>query len=92
MAPLFVYPTHYTGEKGYISDTESSEIVPEIVRSASGKETKVDKGSKEIDFDKVKEVELSATASEDTAATSTATTASQIEDIGTIGKEFHSEL
>lgn len=27
MAPLVIYPTHYTGEKGYISDTELSEII-----------------------------------------------------------------
>lgn len=26
-APLLLYPTHYTGEKGYISDTEDSNIV-----------------------------------------------------------------
>ncbi|XP_057652350.1 glycosyltransferase 25 family member [Diorhabda carinulata] len=32
-APLLIYPTHYTGEKGYISDTEDSVIVPEILRS-----------------------------------------------------------
>lgn len=25
-APLLLYPTHYTGEKGYISDTEDSKI------------------------------------------------------------------
>ncbi|KAM3968461.1 chromosome associated protein D3 [Aphomia sociella] len=30
-APLLVYPTHYTGEDGYISDTEDSHIV-DIVR------------------------------------------------------------
>lgn len=26
-SPLFVYPTHYTGEEGYISDTEESPII-----------------------------------------------------------------
>ncbi|KAL0280133.1 UNVERIFIED_CONTAM: hypothetical protein PYX00_001518 [Menopon gallinae] len=26
-APLLLYPTHYTGEEGYISDTEDSEII-----------------------------------------------------------------
>ncbi|KAF2901651.1 hypothetical protein ILUMI_04535 [Ignelater luminosus] len=26
-APLLLYPTHYTGEKGYISDTEDSNVV-----------------------------------------------------------------
>ncbi|KAG5887519.1 hypothetical protein JTB14_022132 [Gonioctena quinquepunctata] len=30
-APLLLYPTHYTGEKGYISDTEDSLIVPEVL-------------------------------------------------------------
>ncbi|EEB12010.1 conserved hypothetical protein [Pediculus humanus corporis] len=28
-APLLLYPTHYTGEEGYISDTENSVIVKE---------------------------------------------------------------
>lgn len=27
VAPLLLYPTHYTGEDGYISDTENSQIV-----------------------------------------------------------------
>lgn len=26
-APLLLYPTHYTGEQGYISDTEDSQII-----------------------------------------------------------------
>lgn len=30
-APLLLYPTHYTGDKGYISDTEDSVIVPEVL-------------------------------------------------------------
>ena len=25
--PLLVYPTHYTGEPGYFTDTDNSEIV-----------------------------------------------------------------
>lgn len=29
VAPLLLYPTHYTGEKGYVSDTEDSVIMPE---------------------------------------------------------------
>ncbi|KAG8225160.1 hypothetical protein J437_LFUL002860 [Ladona fulva] len=29
VAPLLLYPTHYTGEKGYVSDTEDSRVVPE---------------------------------------------------------------
>ena len=24
--PLLIYPTHYTGEQGYVSDTENSTI------------------------------------------------------------------
>lgn len=28
-APLLVYPIHYTGEEGYVSDTEDSVIIPE---------------------------------------------------------------
>ena len=27
--PLLAYPTHYTGEKNYISDTEESDVIPE---------------------------------------------------------------
>ncbi|XP_060535220.1 glycosyltransferase 25 family member [Cylas formicarius] len=29
-APLLLYPTHYTGEKGYVSDTEDSVVIPEV--------------------------------------------------------------
>ncbi|CAG9830491.1 unnamed protein product [Diabrotica balteata] len=32
-APLLIYPTHYTGEKGYISDTEDSVIIPELIKN-----------------------------------------------------------
>lgn len=28
-APLLLYPLHYTGEEGYVSDTEDSVIIPE---------------------------------------------------------------
>ncbi len=94
---MLVYPTHYTGEAGYISDTESSEIVPDIVRNASGKDAKTGKGSKEIEIDdKTPKVELipalgeTGSVSDTTSASSS--TASQIEEIGNIGKEFHSEL
>lgn len=31
-APLLLYPTHYTGDKGYVSDTENSEVIPEPLR------------------------------------------------------------
>jgi len=44
--PLLVYPTHYVKDEGYISDTESSEIVPENVRSHP-ENGKAGKGSKE---------------------------------------------
>jgi collagen beta-1,O-galactosyltransferase len=27
VAPLLVYPTHYTGEQGYVSDTEDSTLI-----------------------------------------------------------------
>lgn len=27
VAPLYVFPTHYTGEEGYFSDTEESDII-----------------------------------------------------------------
>lgn len=29
VAPLYVFPTHYVGEDGYISDTEESPIIEE---------------------------------------------------------------
>ena len=36
VAPLYVFPTHYTGEDGYISDTEESPtIVEDAVASAA---------------------------------------------------------
>jgi len=44
--PLLVYPTHYVKDEGYISDTESSEIVPESVRNHP-ENGKAGKGSKE---------------------------------------------
>lgn len=35
-APLLVYPTHYTGEPGYFSDTEDSNVIPDnlIIQNA----------------------------------------------------------
>lgn len=44
--PLLVYPTHYVKDEGYISDTESSEIMPEKIRSMP-ENNKAGKGSKE---------------------------------------------
>ena len=29
--PLLVYPTHYTGEPGYVTDTEDSDIADDVV-------------------------------------------------------------
>jgi collagen beta-1,O-galactosyltransferase len=29
-SPLLVYPTHYTGEEGYVSDTEDSNIIKPV--------------------------------------------------------------
>lgn len=29
-APLLLYPTHYTGEEGYVSDTEDSNAVEKV--------------------------------------------------------------
>jgi hypothetical protein len=91
---LLVYPTHYTGEAGYISDTESSEIVPDSVRNASGKDAKTGKGSKEIEIEvKTPKVELPALGETgsvtDTTSASSSSSSSTIEEIG---KEFHSEL
>ncbi|XP_033222160.1 glycosyltransferase 25 family member-like isoform X2 [Belonocnema kinseyi] len=34
-APLLVYPTHYTGESGYISDTEDSKVVASKAEAAN---------------------------------------------------------
>ena len=30
--PLLVYPTHYTGEENYISDTEDSDVALSVVK------------------------------------------------------------
>lgn len=54
-APLLLYPTHYTGELGYISDTEDSALVKGIAadneqeaRTGSGAQLKSDR---ELDFE-----------------------------------------
>lgn len=31
ISPLLLYPTHYTGEKGYISDTEDSNVIDTFI-------------------------------------------------------------
>ena len=97
VAPLMVYPVRYTGEAGYISDTESSEIVPDTLKNA---DSKPDKGAKEVDVDKTTVLPATVAAAKgdsQSAADATAAAAaaaSQIEDIGNIGKEEfqHSEL
>ena len=30
--PLLLYPTHYVGDEGYFSDTETTSIVPPEIR------------------------------------------------------------
>lgn len=37
-APLLLYPTHYTGEMGYISDTEDSALVKAVVTTTTDQE------------------------------------------------------
>ena len=29
--PLLIYPTHYTGEEGYVTDTEDSDVVEKFL-------------------------------------------------------------
>ncbi|XP_053646558.1 glycosyltransferase 25 family member isoform X2 [Cherax quadricarinatus] len=42
VAPLYVYPTHYTGELGYISDTEESPIIQETDETAAAMESNLE--------------------------------------------------
>lgn len=52
VAPLYVFPTHYTGEIGYFSDTEDSPIIEEedvaapseMGRSMEGKGLEIELG------------------------------------------------
>lgn len=93
VAPLMVYPTHYTGEAGYISDTESSEIVPDIIKNAAAKEGKADKGSKEVEIEDKIQIELPAMGETGPIVDATSTSAAtQREEIATISNEFHVEL
>lgn len=39
-APLLIYPTHYTGESGYISDTEDSKLVAPKAEPSNGSKTR----------------------------------------------------
>jgi collagen beta-1,O-galactosyltransferase len=34
-APLLLYPTHYTGEEGYVSDTEDSTVIKSVPLSST---------------------------------------------------------
>ena len=72
-----VYPTHYTGEPGYISDTESSEIVPDAVKNPES--VKAGKGSKEVGVGELK-AEFTANVPVEAVA------------IEEIAKEIHTEL
>lgn len=78
IAPLMVYPTHYTGEPGYISDTESSEIVPDAVKNPDS--VKAGKGSKEAKTEQLK-ADLPAKVPSAEAIT-----------VEGITNEFHTEL
>lgn len=40
--PLYVYPTHYTGEDGYISDTEESPIIQVVAHAPPTIETNLE--------------------------------------------------
>ena len=80
--PLLVYPTQYTGEAGYISDTESSEIVAEGLRSRAESNAQ-GKGAKEVLESEIK-VQLVAAV----AAAAAADTV-QVEDLNV---EIRSEL
>lgn len=52
-APLLVYPTHYTGEEGYISDTEQSQVIEEAMLAVDepvGPPLLDQKGALDVDF------------------------------------------
>lgn len=66
-APLLLYPTHYTGEAGYISDTEDSALVKPIgvenekeLRTESGAQLKSDR---ELNFESIQKLQSAATHS-----------------------------
>ncbi|XP_059622938.1 glycosyltransferase 25 family member [Phlebotomus argentipes] len=50
-APLLLYPTHYTGEHGYISDTEDSIQIPLSAGEASDVPRKSDKADQALEMD-----------------------------------------
>ncbi|XP_053953383.1 glycosyltransferase 25 family member [Anastrepha ludens] len=60
-APLILFPTHYTGESGYISDTEDSEVTSEI-NVDSNVQLKSDR---ELEFRPVLETETATKPFED---------------------------
>lgn len=49
--PLFVFPTHYTGEPNYISDTETSGIWEEAAGIPTARSAEEDKALKKKDGD-----------------------------------------
>lgn len=88
-----VYPTHYTGQDGYISDTESSEIVPDSIKNAAGKDAKSNKGSKEVEVEDKITIQLPAMGETGSIAEGpSASAVTQIEEISATTKEFHAEL
>ncbi|XP_055705796.1 glycosyltransferase 25 family member [Phlebotomus papatasi] len=52
-APLQLYPTHYTGEEGYISDTEDSIQIPLNSGEVFDVPRKSDKANQALEMDKV---------------------------------------
>ncbi len=86
-----MYPTHYTGEAGYISDTESSEIVPDIIKNVPESGGKPDKGSKEVGIDKRPDIEPTETADIVVPSVDAAVVAAEVA-ADEIIKELHVEL
>ena len=37
VSPRLIYPTHFTGEQGYISDTEDTNIIRSVVQQQISK-------------------------------------------------------
>jgi len=48
--PLLVFPTHYTGEQGYFSDTEDASVISDL--SVRGTESGEEDARKELDGDR----------------------------------------
>lgn len=55
-APLLIYPTHYTGEDGYVSDTEDSNVIKnDGYDFGEADDDAQKKGDKEQDFEQHKD-------------------------------------